>query len=208
LEFCRYVKRHFKIPDANCICVGDETDQHFGGMYPKDPNVPLSASSELEQARDTLRKWYAAFPEMKLCISNHGTRWVRKATAAEIPSQLLRAYEEIIQSPPGWKWQKHWRFETKYPFLVEHGDDWGGQYPHRMAAIHNGVSTVMGHHHSIAGIEHIKTTGMRVWGFVTGCLVDVESFAFEYGKKYKFKPLLGIGVILDSGKMPIWVPYE
>ncbi len=208
LAFCTYVKRHFKIPDSNCICVGDETDQFFASMYPRNPDAPSSPNGELEQSRETLRKWYEVFPEMKVAISNHGTRWLRKAIAAEIPSQVLRAYEELIQAPPGWKWQKHWVIPTKKPFLVEHGDDWGGQFPHKTAALHNGMSTVMGHHHSIAGVEHLKTNGMDVWGMVTGCLIDFDAFAFEYARKYKFKPLLGAGVILDAGKFPLWVPYS
>lgn len=208
VQFGLYLKRHFKIKDENVYNVGDETDQYFGGMWKKSPDAKHTPNSELADTLERLHAWYAAFPQMKLCISNHGTRWMRKAAEAEIPSQMLRRYEEVIQAPKGWVWKKHWRVNAKKPFMVEHGDDWGGPMPHLNAAIHNGLSTAMGHHHSKAGIEHIKTNGMEVWGMVTGSLIDFEQYAFDYARNAKFKPKLGSGVVLDGGKMPIWVPYE
>lgn len=177
-------------------------------MWKKSPEMEHTPNSELKVARDKLRKWYIAFPKMKLAISNHGTRYWRKALEAEIPSQMMRRYEEVIASPPGWQWQKRWKIDTKYPMLVEHGDDWGGQYPHKIACLHNGCNTIMGHHHSLAGIEHIKTANQRMWGMVTGSLIDFEQYAFDYARSYKVKPLIGCGVVVDHGKTPIWYPLE
>ena len=100
LDFVSYVKRHYKIRDENCFCLGDETDQYFGGMWKKDPNARHTANSEIEESVDELKRWYAVFPKMKLAISNHGTRWIRKASEAEIPSIVMKQYESIIQAPP------------------------------------------------------------------------------------------------------------
>lgn len=207
LDFCYYIKRHYKIADENCFNVGDESDNYFGGMWDKSPDADHTANQEIKACQEEFKRWYDRFPKMKLCQSNHGTRWMRKAFAAQIPSQMIRSYREIINAPDGWVWKKYWKVDSKHPWQVEHGDDWGGQTPHKLAALHNGRSTAMGHHHSLAGIEHLKTNGMSVWGMVTGCLIDFETYAFDYARSAKLKPVLGIGLVVDEGKTPIWLPY-
>lgn len=206
LPFCKYLKRHYKIPDENILCVGDEVDQYWGGLWDKSPDADYTSNQEIAATKDKLRAWYDAFPLMKLCDSNHGSRWKRKAFAAQIPSQMMRLYQEVIESPPGWQWRKYWRIPTKHPFIIEHGDDWGGQFPHVAAAIHNGASTIMGHHHSKFGVHYIKTNHLDIWGCVAGCLIDFDTFAFEYARNAKFKPKNGAVVITNNGRMPICIP--
>lgn len=208
LEFCIYLKSHFKIPDENVYNVGDELDCYWGGLWEKSVEASHTPNSELEESVDELKRWYSAFPKMKLCLSNHGSRWMRKASAAQIPQVMLRRYEDIIEAPDGWEWKKNWVVESKKRFMVEHGDDWGGQFPHKNAAIHNSISTVVGHHHSIASISHIKTVGIDVYGFATGSLIDFDAYAFQYARRFKFKPCIGTGVILDGGHLPIWIPLK
>ena len=207
-DFCRYLKRHYKIKNENCYCVGDETDQLFGGMWKKDINGTHTALSEIKETKDKFKQWYEEFPELKIATSNHGLRWQRKALESDIPSVLLRRYEEVLGSPPGWVWKKHWLIKAKYPMLMEHGDSHGGQYPHVSSAISNGVSTIIGHHHTIAGVEHIKTNGMSIWGMCTGSLIDFESYVFNYARDGKRKPQLGCGVVFDSGRKPVWEPLK
>ncbi len=208
LSFCKYIKKYYKIEESNILCVGDETDQYYGGLYQQDINAEHTANQELDESNSKLMDWYIAFPKMKLAISNHGTRWWRKATQSMIPSKLLKSYQEVIKSPPDWEWKKHWLIDAKHPFILEHGDDFGGQTPHKTASMHNGISTVIGHHHSIAGIEHIKTNGYKIWGMCSGSLIDFDKYAFNYARNAKFKPQIGVGVILDNGKIPIWIPIE
>lgn len=208
LEFIKYIKRHYKVPDENMLNSGDECDEYWGSMYKKNPDASHTANQEIEECRDKLKKWYDAFPLMKLCTSNHGDRWKRKAIDAEIPSQLLRGYEEMIQAPKGWKWAKKWVIPTKRPFCMVHGDDWGSQTPHIQAAMHLGMSVVMGHHHTLAGVHFIRTEGFNIWGAVGGSLIDFESYAFDYAKNAKRKPCIGSFVIANHGAMPIWIPLE
>ena len=196
------MKKFYKIPDENCYCIGDEIDIFHGGMYPKTPEATHTPLGELQDSINILQEWYKCFPVLKLCLSNHGTRWIRKAVAAEIPSQMLRRYEEMIQAPPTWKWQKYWKVNSKHPFIVEHGDDYGGRTPHVNAASANGTSTVIGHHHSISGLEHIKTNGMEIWGMCVGSMIDFEQYAFNYARTAKYKPIFSLGVVFSDGKMP------
>lgn len=206
LKFCYQLKLHYKIPDENVYNVGDELDQYWGGLWSKSPEAAHTANQEIAQSQETLKQWYDRFPQMKLCLSNHGSRWIRKAFAAEIPSQLLRSYREIIKAPEGWRWQKHWMVNCKKPFLVEHGDDHGGQTPHIQAAMANGMSTAIGHHHSKSGIHHMRTNGLNIWGMVTGSLIDFDQYAFEYARNAKLKPIISTGLVFNEGKTPVIVP--
>lgn len=216
LEFYKYLKRHFKIPNENIYNVGDEADQYWGGMWKKDPNALHTATQEITETILKMRPWYDAFPLMKLCRSNHGTRWQRKALEADIPELMMRRYQSVLGAPKGWIWQNRWLIKQKHPILVEHGDRFGGQVPHSVAASTNACNTVIGHFHSIAGIEHIKTrgalddcqdeAGYEVWGMCVGSMINFQKYAFHYARDAKKKPKLGGGVCLDEGKFPLWAP--
>jgi len=210
LEFCAYLKKHYGIPDENVINVGDEIDQYHGGAWDKDPDEPLSPIHEIQVTRDKIKEWSYHFPIMKLAISNHGIRWLKKATGAMIPSQLLKSYQEIFQTPPGWAWREEWRFtQIRHPFRVIHGLGYSGVNGHRNAVIDSGISTAIGHLHTYAGVSHIKMMGAeRLWGINTGCLINPDAIAFKYGKYNRPKPCLGAGIIFDGGRIPVWIPLD
>jgi len=208
LSFCKYLKRHYNISDENVLCVGDELDQLNASMYPKNPNVPLSAVSEIALSRDRLREWANVFPQMKLAISNHGIRWVKKATAAEIPETVLRSYQQIFETPPEWIWRNEWRFTSlKHPFRMVHGQGYSGKDGHRNAALDANISTIIGHLHSHAAVDYLELNGgKQMWAVNTGCMIDIEAYAFEYERLNRAKPILGVTVIFKEGKMPVFHP--
>lgn len=209
LQFCRAVKKEFRISPENVYCVGDEVDQYFGSTYKKDPDALHSPTSELRAARELLQGFYRAFPQMKLAISNHGLRWAKKAFEAEIPSQMLRPYQEVIGAPKGWAWKDRWVIKTRGgPILMIHGMGYSGMSGARNAAIDAGMNTVIGHIHSHAGVARVKTAGQELWGMNTGCLIDEKAFAFNYGREHRHKPILGVGVVIDQGRTPIFLPLE
>lgn len=81
----------------------------------------------------------------------------------------------------------------------------------RNAAIDGHISTAIGHLHSHAGISYIKTgndNNKFMWGFNTGCLIDPDTFAFEYNKNDRNRPIRGAGAIVEDGKMPIFFPFD
>lgn len=208
LRFCRYIKDHYGIKDDHCLCVGDEVDQYFAGQWDRTPDATHTPLSELDESRAKVREWGEAFPVLKIAESNHGSRWKRRASKAQIPSVMMLEYQKVIGSPSGWRWKPEWFFDTKRPFMMFHGMGFGGQTPYRQVANISGVSRVFGHLHSSAGISYVRTADKNVWGMNVGCLIDSEAYAFEYSKDDKFKPNLGVGVILDSGRIPIWIPYD
>jgi hypothetical protein len=208
LPFCREVQKTLKIPAANVLCVGDETDGYHGGDWPKDPDAHLSAVDELREAKERLKDWYRAFPRMKLAVSNHMLRWSRKAFNAQIPSQILKPWADIIEAPATWIWKERWDIPTRHPFSIIHGMGYSGMNGHRQAALTLGRSVAIGHLHSHGGIAQVRTETQTLWGMNVGCLIDVDAFAFKYGKYSKDKPTLGVGAVVDDGRMPLWFPYE
>jgi len=211
LKFVQAVAKDFNIPtntQGSIYNVGDEVDHYFGGQWAKSIDGHHTALSEIETTKDRLKAWYQAFPFMRLAVSNHGLRWARKAFEAEIPSQMLIPYQKIINAPKTWVWRDRWDIFCKHPIQMIHGMGYSGQNGHRNAAIDAGMNTVIGHLHSHAGISYIKTGGRQIWGFNTGCLIDEHAYAFEYGKHNRQKPVLGVGVVVDSGLTPIFIPYE
>lgn len=208
LKFCSYLRDHYSIPNANILNVGDEVDNLAGGLYPKDPDAIHSARGELREAKLKIQEWSLAFPQMKVCISNHGMRWIKKAAAAEIPEQMMRAYQDVLEIPVNWSYAYKWHIPTKHPFQIIHGMELSGKTPYRQAAEMFTISTAFGHLHSSAGVSYVETLqGMR-WGFNTGCLIDREAYAFKYAKGHRYMANCGVGVIFNEGLTPLWIPIE
>lgn len=209
LRFCKEVCKDFGIPRDNVASLGDESDLFHGGKWPKGADYPHTPTQEIEEARKKIRIWGAAFPEMKICDSNHMTRWHRKAFDAEIPSQIIRGLQEVYEYPEGWTFADHHVIDAgKSKFRLQHGEGFTGPGGARAAAIDNGMSTVIGHLHSHAGVQWIKTAGQEIFGVNSGCLIDPQAYAFRYGDKSRNKPCLGVTVVLDGGRFPIWIPLR
>lgn len=208
LTFVQEVQREFKIPRDNILCVGDEVDHYFGSQYQKYVDGNYTAGQEIEASKEKLKAWYRAFPRMRLANSNHGQRWAKRAVEAEIPSQMIKAYQEVLEAPEGWRWADEWRIDEAHPFKMIHGMGYGGMYAYRHAPLDQGISTLFGHLHANAGVSHIVTKSQRIWGMNVGCLIEPDAYAFHYGKDNRFKPWLGLGVILDDGRTPILIPYD
>lgn len=208
LKFCLAVAKEYRIKPENVYCVGDEVDQYFGSAFKRDPDGWHTANSELSATRDKLRKWYRTFPQMKLAISNHGLRWAKKAWEAEIPSQMLIPYQKLIEAPKTWVWKEQWIIKAEKPFRMIHGMGYSGMAGHINAAIDGGINTAIGHIHSFPGVNHIQRSGLNLWAMNAGCLIDVDAYAFNYGKYNRNKPGLSVGVVLDGGRTPVVIPYE
>lgn len=212
LAFVLAVAREFNIDltqPGTAYHVGDEVDFLNFSRFLRSPEAPHTPNQELQAIRDNLKPWFTSLPHLRLCKSNHGDRILRRATDAGLPSQLLRAHRDVIEAPVGWEWSNEWRVAaSKKPFLVEHGHH-GGQSTaaSRQRPAFNGISTTWGHMHAQAGIWHVKTHGQEVWGMCVGSLIDRDAVAFEYGRPNTWQPWLGIGVVLDGGRMPVLIPY-
>ena len=198
LPFVRWVAQR-EVPDI-VVHLGDEVDHHALSNFDADPDG-FSAGHELKEAVRKLKQWYRAFPEVYVCISNHGTRPYKRAFRAGIPSAFLRSYSETLEAPSGWKWSERWEFDN---VLYEHGEGCSGQLGAIRAAQANMQSTVIGHLHAHAGILYLSNGRKQIFGFNVGCGIDKDAYAFAYGRIAKAKPVLGCGIV-DRG-VPRFIP--
>ena len=205
LEFCVNLVKLFKI--NHVYCVGDFLDLYHFSRYEKSPDVPMTLTQEIEFARKKIKLWHKELPNVHFSIGNHEARYWKKSVEAQLPSQVLRSIEEVFEIPDTWKIKDHWHVKgSRKEFLVIHGDGYSGPMAHRTAVQTMGISVAMGHTHSGAGVSWLDSQHSSLWALNVGCLVDRESFAFEYGKSSKWKPSIGCGVVLSGGEVPLFVP--
>lgn len=197
-KFLQAVKKKYK--PNKVVCLGDEMDGHAISMHDSDPDG-MSAGKELEQAKVELNKLYKIFPNVLVCTSNHGSLPYRRAYKFGIPKAFLKSYKEFLDAPQGWEWADEHEIDN---VIYEHGESFSGQQGAIKSANANMQSTVIGHIHSFAGIQYSANQKHLIFGFNVGCLIDNAAYAFAYGKKFKAKPILGCGIIVDG--IPTFIP--
>lgn len=185
------------------VILGDEADFHGISFHNKDPDG-LSAGMELMELKRHLKTLFKVVgPDAKVCVSNHTSLPFRRAFSEGLPAALFKNYAEVLEAPGGWKWQDSWVIDgVRY----QHGTGYSGKNAALNAAETNRQSTVIGHVHSFAGIQYSANDKDVIWGMNCGWLGDVSAYAFEYGKYYKHKPILGCGIIADA--VPIFQPFR
>lgn len=196
--FLQAVKNRYK--PKLIIHQGDEVDFHCLGRWQTNPNG-YGAQKELELALEAMRKLYKMFPKVYACTSNHTVRPLKKAFDAGLPSAFVRDYHEFLQAPKGWQWADRWVFDN---IIFEHGENVSGPNAALNAARQNMLSTSIGHQHSYGGVKYYATHNQMIFGMNTGCLIDIDAYAFAYGKKSRVKPTLGCGIILKG--VPVFLP--
>lgn len=182
------------------VNIGDSLDLTALSRYVRDPDG-MSAGDEYQKAIPALETLYAMFPIGTEVFSNHNGRLYDRAMEAGIPRSFVKNMQEIMGAPDTWdfKWE-HVIGGVKYV----HGDGFGGTHAAREAAIINRQSTVIGHHHSCGGIYYVANNKEMIFGMNAGCLIDMDSYAFKYAKKNKFKPTLGCGIVIEG--VPHFIP--
>ncbi len=180
-------------PDT-VINIGDEADKHSLSYHDSNPNLP-AASDELKLAKEVLWQIEELYPKMIILESNHGSLAYRKATTAGIPTQYLRNYAEIYDTPK-WKWVPHHIeiLPNKQPCYFVHGLSANT----RTLTLSKGMSAVQGHYHEKFEIIHWGNDERLNFGMTVGCLIDDSALAFRYNKVFVKRPVIGCGMILDS----------
>ncbi len=201
LAFATYVDRMwFPGNGRTVVFLGDEVDSHSISRHMPDPDG-RSPRDELAEAKLRLGDWYRAFPTAHICVSNHTARPWKRAYEAGLPKEFMRSVSEVYEAPVGWKWADRWLIDG---VVFEHGENVSGPMGALNAAKQNQCSTVIGHLHSFGGVVHADSFNSKMWGMNTGCLINLDSYAFHYAKTYRNKPTLGCGVIKNG--VPYFVP--
>lgn len=196
-EFLSAIKEQYK--PTKVVCLGDEVDFHAISKYPSDPDGH-SAGRELTLALEQMHLLYEIFPEVKVCTSNHTSRVYRRAFEVGLPKQVIKDYQQMLEAPIGWQWSDEWIIDS---ILFQHGEAYN---KNTVQSVQRSMMNVCyGHTHQV-GISYVNIGRATYWGFNVGCLIDNNAYAFAYGKHSKFKPVTGVGIVID-GK-PQFVPLD
>lgn len=194
LDFCLRIRDAYKCDKV--VHSGDLVDFGSISYFEKDPDA-WSPKDEMSRVDKIITKWHKEIPEMLICRGNHDRLVDRKGKTAGLPSRVFKSFREMWKLPE--KWIDDWAFEidgVKYT----HGTGYGGRYPHIQAAYDNRQSTVIGHLHSVCGVEWTGNKKNAVFGMCVGCGINSKSHAFAYGRDHKRQPIISCGVVTDNGR--------
>lgn len=202
LKHCQDMQKKYDC--GTVIHIGDLVD--FAGLsyHEKDPNM-VGPDCEIKLAKELLKPWIKAFPELHLCMGNHDRLPARKAKSYGMPSRFIKSLADVLGTPKEWKWDFSFIMND---VLYYHGDSTITPATSIKKAISNGINTVHGHAHTNAGVYYAATNGRLIWAMNTGCGIDRHEKAFDYQKFVNAKPVIGCGVVLDKGKLPIFLPMD
>ena len=196
LYFCR--EEQEKNNCGTVIFIGDVIDNCFSSYHEADPDG-YSAGQELDRAIDRIADWYEVFPVATVIIGNHDRMAYRKATTGGVSKRWVREYSDVLNTP-------NWVFtESLELFGINFNHGEGGTARNR---IKNELqSQVQGHLHSQFYCDFLAGSKFLVFGMQVGCGIDRLAYSMAYGKNYK-KPIIGCGVVLRKGTLPIAIPMS
>lgn len=195
--------------DCNAVSfTGDLIDSHFSSFHPISTQSE-GAKFELSNAIEMIKKWYEAFNNdtvpygISVTLGNHDLIIYRKSEDAGIDKRWVRNLNEVLGVPD-------WKFEEQFvhdDVLYVHGTGCSGKGI--MKRVQNwGTSMCQGHIHTQAFVDFTASLNDLKWGLQCPVGIEYKSFAFSYAKFHTAKPILGVAVVLDNGKMPIIEPMS
>lgn len=200
-NYLRFVRDTFKTHGVEqVVFIGDIVDGHALGFWDHNPDG-RSAGDECQQAKDELKRWKCSIKDGLVCIGNHDQRQFRVAHKAGLPARFLKDYADVWDTP-GWKWDfEHWIDGVLYT----HGTGTSGKDAAINLAIQKRASTVIGHVHTYAGVKYHSNSRSLIFGMNVGCGIDCQAYAFDYGRDFPVRPVLGCGIV-RHGREAYFIP--
>lgn len=179
--------------NGNISVVGN-CDNHAISYHEHDPDL-WSPEDEMKKVDSILKKWFKAFPQLYLCRGNHDNLIDRKGKTVGLPKRCFKPFREIWNLPKGWKDDFNFIIDK---VLYTHGTGNSGKLAHLNLALHNRISTVIGHSHAFAGIAFTASPRDCIFGMNVGSAVNNSALAFAYGKDLKNKPIVSCGIVFNG----------
>jgi hypothetical protein len=170
---------------------GDIFDNHASSFHDPDPDG-MSAGQEMKLAKEQMQKWYKEYPSATVSIGNHDAIPWRKCQSAGMSSSVMATHRKMYGCPTGWRWEDSTVIDG---VLYTHGTGNGGLHPSYNLAKSSINSVVIGHAHSAGGVKYHTSKFTRIFGLDVGCGIDVDAYAFAYGKHMPRRPVLGCGIV-------------
>lgn len=185
------------------VCLGDAVDNHTISVHATSPDA-MGTLTEYKKALDILSKYYKVFPYVKYCIGNHCSRIIKKAAVNGIPSEFLKSFRDLYNVP------KTWDIADKHIInnvLYTHGTQFASRNAITSVTSITHKSTVLGHSHTQGGVFYTNSGFDELFCMYCGCLLNESSYAFNYAKDNKYKPVLGCGIVVDETEA-YFIPYK
>jgi predicted phosphodiesterase len=201
-NYLQFLKDTFAYYDVGeIVCTGDLVDHHVISRHQTEP-CAKSAYDELDMAKEQVAEYIKAFRKVKMCRGNHDERPVRQAATVGMGERYLKNIHELFNLPETW--------EIKNAFVIDgvlykHGVNCAGKDGAINAAISERMSTVIGHTHAFAGCKYTANHRDIIFGLNVGCGIDIDAYAFEYGRFEAHRPILGCGIVFNKD-YAIFVP--
>ncbi len=200
VAFLKAVKN--KYSPTRVILSGDEVDYHSISFHDHDPDLD-APGKELDKAIEALKPLYKLFPKAEVLDSNHGSLVLRKAVANGLSRRYLRTPGEVLGAPKTWTW--HFDITLTLPNGSKCYFHHSKGSPIKTGQLY-GMSHVCGHHHESFSIQYWSTPENLFFAMVVSSLVDKKSLAMAYCKNNQKRPIVGVGLILDSH--PLLIPMR
>lgn len=193
LDHCKHMQEVWGC--ERVVIMGDVVDAYAQSRYAKDPSA-YSSKMEGEMALERVKAWHDAFPGAYVCIGNHDARPYLRAKEGGLDPDLHMKSYAMMWDTPTWQWGIEWEFDDVY---YTHGTGRSGQYT---AAINmakdNGKSCVLGHFHTQSSVLYAGVGDKLLFGMITGCGFDSESYAAAYSKPFRARPIVSCGIVVDK----------
>ena len=141
-----------------------------------------------------------------MCRGNHDVLVDRKGKTVGLPKRCFKPFREIWNLPDGWVDDFQFVFDN---VCYQHKGK-GGKNGALLTAIANRMSTVVGHSHTVAGVQYSANEQDVIFGMAVGCGLDRHKYAFDYGRQFTDKPILGAGIVSTTkyGNHATFYPME
>lgn len=198
-DFLDAIKRKYRCTAARHV--GDIVDNHYPSYHEIEPGT-YDGETELKLARKCVQTLEDIFPELVISEGNHDALPLRKAKTAKIPEAHIRNYNEVFGVGDGWKWVRQEMIRADGgDVLLTHSVGSNA----RSNAARFSFNSVQGHHHSEFGVHFYADNAQIRWHMSTGCLIDLNSPAFNYARTAVLRrPIVGCGVLVHGS--PVCVP--
>jgi hypothetical protein len=205
-NYLKFAKSIYDKYSCNAVSMtGDIIDSHFASFH--HTSTETDGKFELTMAIEQIKDWYEVFNNdtvpkgITVTLGNHDLIVARKCEDAGIDKRWVRKLNEVLGCPD-------WIFEEQFvhdDVLYTHGTGCSGKGIIKRSQ-NWGYSMVQGHIHTESFVNFTASLTDLRWQLQCPCGIDYKSFAYSYAKFHTAKPILGVAVVLDSGKLPIIEP--
>lgn len=193
IEWCKV--QQLKYNCGTVIFSGDIIDSSSWSYHEHDPDG-LSVRDELYEAKKQLKKVYNLFPEAISLLGNHDLLISRKAKTAGLSQEFIKGLKDVLEAPKGWKFVHEY---IKDNVRYVHGSI-GNAFKR---AVDSRMSTCQGHLHSQTFVQWSVSEKDAIFGLQVGGGFDRDKYSFDYAKPFTKKPIIGCGIILEKGTIPL-----